>query len=60
MSRPVAVIATNKETGEKIRFQSEIEAARFVGGTRGGISKACTITRWRYKGFYWRKENEDA
>lgn len=58
--KPVAVIATSKETGEEIRFQSESDGAKFVDGTRGGISQACTISQWSYKGFYWRKENEDA
>lgn len=50
---PKAVIATNKDTGEMMRFPSIYKAARFLGISQGNICMACKGLRPYAGGFYW-------
>ena len=54
----VAVICTNPKTGKETRYGSITEAAFAAETYPGTISRACTIGR-PYKGFLYRRENED-
>lgn len=59
MKKPVPVIATNKETGEEIRFDSMKEAGLAIGVRSSAVSQA-TVVGYCLKGYYWRKESDDA
>lgn len=51
---PKAVIATNMDTGEAIRFPSIYKAARFLGISQGNICMTCKGERPYAGGYYWR------
>ena len=58
-TRRKAVIATNKYTGEELRFDSMTEAGDAFGVRCCSVSQACVIG-FCLKGYYWRKEEDDA
>ncbi len=55
---PKAVIATNIETGEQMRFESIYRAARFLGISQGNICMCCRGIRPYASGYYWEYEDE--
>lgn len=55
--RTKAVIATNKETGEELRFDSMTEAGLAFGVRCSAVSQACVVG-FCLKGYYWQKEED--
>lgn len=53
--RFVPVIGTNAETGDKVRFASFKDAAKWLGVHSAQISNAVVIGH-KLHGFYWEKE----
>lgn len=53
----VPVIATNKETGEQLHFNSMKEAG-LAFGIRGSTVSQAVVLGYCLKGYYWRKEGE--
>lgn len=53
--RLVPIIATNAETGEKIRFPSVKDAAKWLGVHGGQISNAAVVGG-NLHGYTWEKE----
>lgn len=57
--RPMPVIGTNVETGEKVRFGSIKDAAKWLGVHSGQISNAAVIG-CKLHGYVWEKEEYNA
>jgi len=48
------VVGTSMDTGQELRFESGVEAARHVNGFSTCISKCCLGKERSHKGFKWR------
>lgn len=57
--RLVPMIGTNVETGEKIRFASVKDAAKWIGVNTGQITNAAVIGG-KLHGYYWEKEGDSS
>ena len=53
------MIGTNVETGEKIRFASVKDAAKWIGVNTGQITNAAVIGG-KLHGYYWEKEGDSS
>ena len=56
---PRAVVGTNMETGEQIKFSSIYKASRFLNISQGNICMCCKGLRPYANGYYWEYEGDE-